>query len=483
MKKSSKPKIIIIVAALTAAGILGVFIAPSVPIFFGRRAFKAKEWKPRYDGFVTVNGDKLMLGGEEFRFISFNVPNLHIIEDPYWHLPTEFEQEDAVKTVKEMGGRVIRIYTLSVISDKDAEKRGSVTDSHIKGVNGELHFNEEYFAVYDRMLDIAARHDIKLILPILDNWDWFGGKKAFASISGNTREEFYTGEAVRANYKKVVDYLLNRVNTVNGKVYKEDPAILCWELGNELRGITKEWKNEMSAYIKSIDPDHLIMDGEDKVTQSGLASETIDILTAHFYPGSINYARRARQQRRYTKGVKPLVIGEFGLAPTENMSKMVDEVVSNGTSGALIWSLRFRSKAGGFYYHTDSNKYVNSGSYHFPGFAENASYDEIAVMLMMRNAAFKIQGKEIPPTSAPSPAPVLRLVDGGLSWRGSTGATFYQVLYSPDGDNWDYLDIMPKDIRKNAPLFRPDAEGWYIIRAANSEGCSEWSDEVYWAGE
>jgi len=62
-----------------------------------------------------------MDGDEEFRFISFNIPNLNYVEDdmtftrinPY-DLPNEFEMRDAFETIKEMGGQAIRIYTIPV---------------------------------------------------------------------------------------------------------------------------------------------------------------------------------------------------------------------------------------------------------------------------------------------------------------------------------------------------------------------------------
>ncbi len=31
--------------------------------------------------FITRSGDKLMEGDKQYRFISFNIPNLHLVED------------------------------------------------------------------------------------------------------------------------------------------------------------------------------------------------------------------------------------------------------------------------------------------------------------------------------------------------------------------------------------------------------------------
>ena len=60
--------------------------------------------------FITRSGDKLMEGKKEYRFISFNIPNLHLIEDNMafeatneWRFPDEFEITDALQTSQTNG--------------------------------------------------------------------------------------------------------------------------------------------------------------------------------------------------------------------------------------------------------------------------------------------------------------------------------------------------------------------------------------------
>jgi hypothetical protein len=71
--------------------------------------------------FITRSGDKLMEGDKQYRFISFNIPNLHLVEDNMafeatneWRFPDEFEITDALTTIKQMGGRVARMYVISI---------------------------------------------------------------------------------------------------------------------------------------------------------------------------------------------------------------------------------------------------------------------------------------------------------------------------------------------------------------------------------
>ena len=108
-----------------------------------------------FDNFVSVSGNKLMDGDKEFRFISFNVPTLNYQEDemtftltnPY-RLPDEFEMRDVFETVKEMGGQVIRIYTIPVRN----KNFPSESPTYVEGPG---QFNEEAFKVTDLMLALA----------------------------------------------------------------------------------------------------------------------------------------------------------------------------------------------------------------------------------------------------------------------------------------------------------------------------------------
>src|SRR5262245_54454510 len=71
--------------------------------------------------FITRRGDQLYEGDRPFRFISFNIPNLQLVEDNFardaetpWQWPNEFELTDALESVRQMGGTVARTYVLSV---------------------------------------------------------------------------------------------------------------------------------------------------------------------------------------------------------------------------------------------------------------------------------------------------------------------------------------------------------------------------------
>ena len=133
-------------------------------------------------GFVTVEGDQLSLDGKPFRFISFNIPNLQLIEDNFapdaetaWDWPNEYELNDALASVRQLGGTVVRTYALSV------RREGSDMGDHVY-VRGPGDFNEEAFQTLDLALEAAHRHGVRLINPLVDNWHWQGGIAEYAAF-------------------------------------------------------------------------------------------------------------------------------------------------------------------------------------------------------------------------------------------------------------------------------------------------------------
>ena len=119
--------------------------------------------------FVYRDGDKLMDEYGELRFISFNIPNLHYNEDNMsftqmnpWRLPNEFEIADALEAVRQMGGQVVRTYTLSVrVAGEDPK-----IPRHILGPG---QFDEKSFQALDMVLAVANRKGMRVIFPFIDN--------------------------------------------------------------------------------------------------------------------------------------------------------------------------------------------------------------------------------------------------------------------------------------------------------------------------
>lgn len=444
-----------------------------------------------FEHFITRQGDKLYDGDREFRFISFNIPCLHYIEDDMqfdnpmpFRLPDPFEIEDALETIKQMGGQVARTYTLPVRRKMDWDTRPVY-------VLGPGEFNEQAFRGLDQCLALAQKHGIRLIIPFVNNFQWWGGIAEYAAFRGKAREAFWTDPQCIADLKQTVSFVINRTNTVTGVPYKDDKTILAWETGNETR-CPHAWTAEICAYIKELDPRHLVVDGyyppgTPLLRQASLEDENIDFVQTHHYEGDgLKIMQNIKKNAALARGKKPYHLGEFGFVSTEATRAVLDTVIAEGLTGALIWGLRYHHKDGGFFWHHEPSGGDFFKSYHWPGFSSGAVYDETDLMTLMRAKAFEIQGSPIPDLTAPDAPALLPIEDvGGISWRGSVGAAAYRLERADSADGpWRCLAHAVSDARfQYRPLYTDNSveigrSYYYRVMAHNWAGHSPPSNVV-----
>jgi mannan endo-1,4-beta-mannosidase len=114
---------------------------------------------------------------------------------------------------------------------------------------------------------------------LTDNWYYtYGGVDEYVRWAGATgHESFFTNEAVKSLYEQYVADLIARVNVYTGVAYRDDPTIMAWELINEARcggevmpqagpctpTTIRDWAAEMAAYVKSLDPNHMVALGDE----------------------------------------------------------------------------------------------------------------------------------------------------------------------------------------------------------------------------
>lgn len=124
---------------------------------------------------------------------------------------------------------------------------------------------------------------------------------------------FYRDEAVASTteqiFKDHINTILTRRNTVNGKLYKEDPVIMgmekallhhegqhfrntyvlvAWEIANEPQLAPKEWTDGIARYIHQRSPNQLVTAGiEGKYGYEDFwnthSSANIDYTTCHLW--------------------------------------------------------------------------------------------------------------------------------------------------------------------------------------------------------
>jgi hypothetical protein len=146
----------------------------------------------RFENFISVSGNKLMDGLKEFRFVSYNVPTLAFNEDEFgftqkhaYSLPDEFELRDVFETVSQMGGKVVRLYTIPVRFEFEPEDAPAYVLAPGK-------FSEEAFKTMDLALALANEYQVRVIFSLLNNWQWMGGRPQYSAFRGKTAEEFWT---------------------------------------------------------------------------------------------------------------------------------------------------------------------------------------------------------------------------------------------------------------------------------------------------
>ncbi len=440
----------------------------------------------QFNEFITAKDGKLLEGGKEYRFISCNIPNLHYVEDylPFaetnpWRLPTEFEIKDALTAIKQIGGNVTRIYVISV---KKPEDDAAI----IRHVEAPGKFNEEAFRILDKTLEIANKTGVRVIIPLVDNWKWWGGPNEYAGFRGKTEMDFWTDSTLISDFKKTIDFVINRKNTYTGVAYKDDKAILAWETGNELN-CPYAWTKEIAAYIKQNDKNHLIIDGahyfrKNVILKESVDDPNIDILTSHHYAPPEVTLKEILKNKAIIAGKKPFFIGEFGLIKAPDMERIVDTIINNGIAGALLWSLRGRNVEGGFYFHEEYNGY---SAYHWPGFKSGDSYDEKKVMNLIHAKAGEINKKEPIPLPIPEEPVLLNIKDPyEISWQGSTGAETY-AIQRETGNSGNWKDIANTDDATycyTAQFCDTSAqiggEYYYRVIASNQSGSSKPSNIV-----
>lgn len=307
------------------------------------------------NAFVQTDGTNFTLNGKKFYFEGTN--------NYYLSYGTKTMVDTAFEDAKDMGLTVMRTWGF----DDGHTDTGYPLQKEL----GE--YNEEAFKKFDYLIEKARECNIKLIIPLVNNWQDFGGMDQYVSWTGaGSHDDFFTNEKCKEAFKNYINYFLNRVNSYSGIKYKDDPTIMCIELANEPRCQSDQtgntlynWAKEMSEYIKSIDKNHLVALGDEGFFNDKKSSDynynggagvdfdrilslkSIDFGTYHLYPDGwqrsvdwgtqwiidhINSGKAAN---------KPVVLEEFGVKSDKDnvYKKWAKTVIDNDGAGLMFWLL------------------------------------------------------------------------------------------------------------------------------------------------
>jgi mannan endo-1,4-beta-mannosidase len=332
-------------------------------------------------GFVRVQNGQFVLNGQRFDFVG--TVAFALLAGRIYGL--DHFTTDIIATARANGFRAVRTWGYF-----DGKPEG------IQPTAGQ--FNESALQALDWVVKQFDDAGIRLIVPLTARYRYEqGGMELYVNWAGRGSDFvlFYTDPAVKALYKTYVQMLLNRTNVFTGRKYKDEPTILAWELADEPNlpdnrdpsgNIFHAWATEMSAFIKSIDPNHLVGTGEEGWDTSpqgysdpntaylspqgvgnawlfnGLKSmsysrntaiPTIDFGTFKFYPEYWNMADAGgageawiRDHARIAAGHgKPVLFSEFGhgdFGSTDDpttLNRWMTALAQAGGGGATFWQL------------------------------------------------------------------------------------------------------------------------------------------------
>ncbi len=354
---------------------------------------------PSNDQFVRQRGGRFFVGQKPFRFVGANVALMYRDED------RELMPE-TLRQASQMGIKVVRVWAFGEGGPNDVKPMADFADwpRHHSFRYAPGQWNEDAFVHLDKVIAEAAKNKIYVQLCLTNWWRDTGGVTQYLRWAGindaaddnykfgiNNEKAilFYSNPETRRLYREHLEKLATRRNTVTGVLYRDDPTIFGWELMNEAQVITgrwaerRAWFSEMSAYLKSLDPNHLVTPGawgyrsssERREWLADHAISTIDYCDVHNYPRDdhdsfINSPAALKEfiENRAAAAFslrKPLVLGEFGMGVEgHNGASQVDWYKAlfegnarAGAGGVMFWILTPDARRGyGVTYSTPRDK-------------------------------------------------------------------------------------------------------------------------------
>ena len=311
------------------------------------------------NNYIKINETQFQINGKPFYFLGTN----------FWsamNLAAGLKVNDRNKLIRELdrlqllGINNIRIMALSEGPDSEPFRI-------IPSNNNNTVLNENILKGLDFLLVEMQKRNMYAVACLSNFWPWSGGfiqylkwAKTIDTIhypmdeAGSqdwdkyqqTTAKFYSDANAMNFYKKSIQQIINRKNSLTKILYKNDPTIMSWELCNEPRGMKNVkdyllWIDESAKFIKSLDNNHLVTVGSEGLDAyqdyNGTPfikthqSKYIDYTTAHLWVQNWNWYNPQKHDSTYPIAIKktidylkehidlavllkkPFVLEEFGI--------------------------------------------------------------------------------------------------------------------------------------------------------------------------
>lgn len=312
--------------------------------------------------FVSVKGTQFYKDGKPYHFIGTN----------FWYGPILASKGQGgdrkrlaaeLDNLKELGINNLRI----LVGADDGSKNVTSVHPVLQPAPGVL--NDTLLDGLDYLIKEMEKRDMVGVFYLTNSWDWSGGFGFYLKNTGHEdspdasgdgydpycqyASQFYADTAAVNMYERFVESIVSRKNRYTKRMYKDEPAIMSWQLCNEPRPFNKkmfgpllEWSSRTAKLIKRIDPNHLVStgsegivgcEGDAKTCEEMHSDGNIDYLTVHVWPVNWGWASRDRLRESlpnvYLKAGeyldknvriaenlnKPMVIEEFGYSRDHNL--------------------------------------------------------------------------------------------------------------------------------------------------------------------
>lgn len=268
------------------------------------------------NGFVKVTDSRLTIDSKPYYYIGTNA----------WYLPqlaSHGEGGDSLRLFRELDRlQRLGIKNIRILVGSD----GVPTERKVQPIlqNSPGAYNEQLLVALDRMLGELRRRDMKAVLYLNNSWSWSGGYAAYLRWAEDDVTEqvdsmewkawcryaarFSQNRKAQELFLNHVRNIVTRTNSLTGRPYAEEPAIMAWQIGNEPRAFSQEskepfaqWIAETAALIKQLDTHHLVSVGsegkigceQDIQLYTRLhADPNIDYLTIHIWPQNWGWVNR-----------------------------------------------------------------------------------------------------------------------------------------------------------------------------------------------
>lgn len=320
--------------------------------------------------FVTVRDGQFILENRPYRYIGVN----------YWYGGLLASDDNGKKRLRHeldflVSKGINNIRVMAAVEGSGQINGVSRVEPAFQAKPGV--FNTDLLQELDFLLAEMGKRHMKAVIFLSNNWEWSGGFLQYLNWNGLIPDSvlkrkltwdemrdyvsrFYSCEKCIQQYESQVKLIIGRTNTVTGKKYTEDEAIMTWEIANEPRPMRpaaideyKKFISRTASLIKSLDSRHLVTTGSEggmgseniEVFRAVHADKNIDYATIHIWPKNWSWFRDTSISKDIDRVIKntddyitkhddvvkqlgkPLVIEEFGL-PRDNHSYALSATTS-----------------------------------------------------------------------------------------------------------------------------------------------------------